>query len=104
MIEFVTKEEFDTILSKNLVVIWFTVPGCRPCRAIQPRIEEVSELYAGKLSFYRVNVSRFPEIAQKYNIMNTPTLVYFKEGREVARQDSFPSKEEIIEVIEKIRR
>jgi|Deesub1362A_J573_1020465.scaffolds.fasta_scaffold00131_13 thioredoxin-like negative regulator of GroEL len=65
---------------------------------------EVYEEYSGDVLFYKLDISKYAEVAQRYRVTSTPTLIYFKAGEEVERQDAFPSKEEIIKVIEEIRR
>lgn len=105
MIPFLSGEKLKEIIgSKKLSMVWFTVPNCAPCRAIAPRVEEVSKKYSAYLQFYRINIEEFAEMAQQNKVTNTPTLIFFKDGKEVFRLDAFPSKEEIIETIEKLRR
>lgn len=102
-IPFVKVEEFQEkiIESNKPSVVWFTVPSCVPCRKIEPRISNLYYNYKSKMDFFRLDIEKYPEKAQEYKILNTPVLVFFKDGRETERQDWLPTREEILEAIQR---
>ncbi len=57
-------------------VIDFWAPWCGPCRAVGPVIEELSEEYAGKVSFYKVNTDEEQELAGAFGIRSIPSLLF----------------------------
>jgi len=65
----------------------------------EPVIEELSKEYKEKVKFAKVNVDQSPVIAQKYGVMSIPTVIIFKEGKEVERQVGFSGKEGYIKLI-----
>ncbi len=77
-----TDAEFDSDVLKSgePVLVDFWAPWCGPCRAIAPLIEELAGQYDGKVKVGKVNVDENPETAQKYEVMNIPTLILFKDG------------------------
>ena len=81
----ITDENFEdeVLKSKVLVVVDFWAPWCGPCRIVSPAIEQLSDAYAGKLEFCKLNVDEEPETAQSYGIMSIPTLMLFENGQEV---------------------
>ena len=82
----VTDSDFDTVVKKYPVVIvdcW--AAWCAPCRMIEPIIESLASKYAGKIVFARLDVEQNKKIAIKYNIMSIPTLLVFKNGKNVDR-------------------
>ena len=61
-----------------LVDFWAT--WCGPCRMIAPIVEEIAAQYADKVIVAKVDVDEQGELAQRYRIMNIPTLLLFKGG------------------------
>jgi len=60
------------------VIVWFTVPGCSPCRAIEPRVMEFLEEHGKDCQVVR------------FDITSTPTFLFYLDGVEVGRLDGFP--------------
>lgn len=68
------------------VVIDVWAPWCGPCRAFGPTFESVSEEYAGKAVFVKLNSDQNQQVAGQFGIRGIPTLLFFKNGVEVSRQ------------------
>ncbi|WP_456473891.1 thioredoxin family protein [Candidatus Pyrohabitans sp.] len=101
---FIDEEEFNRAVlgSARPVVVWFSSPGCPPCRKIAPLAEEIAREYAGKADFLRVDVDKYPGLAERLEITSVPTFVFLRAGREVDRLEVLPSREEFTEVMEKL--
>ena len=83
------------------VVIDFWATWCGPCRKLSPIVDEISDEYAGKVKFGKVNVEQSIEIAKKYSISGIPCLLIFKDGESVERMTGLMPKSSIISNIEK---
>lgn len=85
MVQDITDSEFKqkVIENKGIVLVDFWAPWCGPCMLLSPVIEEVSEEFEDKVSFYKLNVDDNKATASEYNVMSIPTVIIFKEGKPV---------------------
>ncbi|NLJ80182.1 MAG: thioredoxin [Firmicutes bacterium] len=58
---------------------------CAPCRILEPIVEELALDYDGKVKIAKLNVDENQQAARNYGIMSIPTMLIFKDGREVDR-------------------
>lgn len=89
--------EEDVIKSDKLVLVDFWLPGCGPCSAMMPVIEEIAREFAGKAKVGKLNVSENSETAKHYKIIGVPTLIIFKNGEAVERATGLRPKQVIID-------
>ena len=92
----VTNKEFNEIISKeNITLIDFYADWCGPCKALSPVIDEIA-LERMDITVGKVNVDTERDLAEKYKVRSIPTMVIFKEGKEIERMVGFLPKEEIL--------
>jgi thioredoxin 1 len=65
------------------VFVDFWAPWCGPCRMVAPVVEQLSEEYAGRVKFVKVNTDESPMVASQYGIRSIPTLAIFYKGEPV---------------------
>ncbi|HET6312474.1 MAG TPA: thioredoxin [Chloroflexia bacterium] len=96
-VEVITDTEFqDRVLeAESPVVVDFWAPWCGPCRMVSPIVEELSTEYSGKVRFAKMNTDDNEATATQYGIWSIPTLIIFKEGKEVNRLVGFAPKEQL---------
>ncbi|MDE6455414.1 MAG: thioredoxin [Dysosmobacter sp.] len=84
--------EFDgTAGQAPLAMVDFWAPWCGPCQMLGPVMEDLAVQYGGKVLTAKVNVDEEPELARRFGVMNIPTVVFLKEGREFDRKvGAFP--------------
>ena len=81
------KEGFDKALaSGQLMMVDFWASWCGPCKMLSPVIEGLGDQYEGKAVVGKVNVDEEGELAMRYGVMNIPTVILFKNGREIDRK------------------
>jgi thioredoxin 1 len=77
--------EEEVLKYEGTVLVDFWAPWCRPCRMQTPILERVAESGDISAKIAKVNTDESSSIAQKYDISSIPTLILFKEGKEVER-------------------
>ncbi|HQK70811.1 MAG TPA: thioredoxin [Bacteroidales bacterium] len=100
----VTDSNFEEIVlkSEKPVIVDFWAEWCGPCRRIAPFIEEISKEYEGKVVVAKCNVDNNPEVVSKLGIRNIPSVIYFKNGKEVDRQVGAVAKNIFTDKLEKL--
>ncbi len=106
MSEFV-KEVSDSSFEKEVlgagkpVLVDFWAEWCAPCRMLAPTVAAVAEHYGDTATVVKLNVDDNPSTAQRYGIKGIPTLILFRDGKEVERVVVATSKDSIMKMIEK---
>ena len=94
---------FDAALAAApLAVVDFFATWCGPCKMLAPILESVENETEG-VAFFRVDVDQAPGVARRFGIMSIPTLVYLKNGEEVARTVGVQRKPELTAKIEELK-
>lgn len=94
--------KFDDFIGKGVSVIDFWASWCGPCRMMNPIFQEAAESVAGA-KFGKVNVDESSDLAQRFQVMSIPTLIFLKDGEQVERAVGLLSKEEIVQKIKSIK-
>ena len=83
----ITDKSFDTDVIKSSlpVLVDFWAEWCGPCRIVGPILEEIAPSYANRLKIGKVNVDNNQDSPAKFGVMNIPTMILFKSGKEVER-------------------
>lgn len=93
----ITKNNFEkeVLKSERLVLIDFWASWCVPCKVIAPTIERIAEELKDKIKVAKLNVDDHPELATELSVLNIPTLIFFKDGKEAGRMIGVNPKETI---------
>ena len=80
-------KSFDEALAKGeLLMVDFWASWCGPCKMLAPVIDELAKQYEGKAVVGKVNVDEEQELAIRYGVMSIPTVIFFKDGKEIDRK------------------
>ena len=96
----VNDKNFDSMLRLySPFVVDFWEIGCRPCKSIDPTINQMALDFKGQIVFGKLCIDRNSNSKKKYGITNTPTLLIFKDGSLVYRHVGNYPKQKLEEII-----
>ena len=85
-IAFLTDATFDsTVKSSPKLVVDFWAPWCGPCRMLAPTYEALAKSYKGKVVFAKLDTDQSPKTAMSLGINSIPTLIFYKDGKQIER-------------------
>lgn len=91
----------SALFEGKTLVVDFYADWCGPCRMLAPVMEELSEEYADKAAFCKMNVDDNPDIAREYGIMSIPCVMVFKGGALAGKNVGFVPRAGMKEFLEK---
>ena len=81
MVKKINDREFaEEAMKAPVAVVDFNATWCGPCRMLAPVLEDLSEKYADRVSFFSVDVDEAPGLAMQYRVNSVPCLVLLKNG------------------------
>lgn len=78
------------------VLVDFFATWCGPCQMQGPIIDQVSEAIGTKAVVGKVNVDEAGQTAQQYGVMSIPTLIIFKDGKELKKFVGVQMKDDLL--------
>ena len=92
--EELTKDTFAEKTKEGRCIVDFWAPWCGPCKVQGPILEQADKEHDG-VEFYKVNVDNNRELAQESGVSGIPTLILYKDGKEVYRQSGVMTKDQL---------
>ena len=86
------KEQFDELI-KDKVLVDFYADWCGPCKMLAPNLEKLD------YNILKVDVDKFQDLAISYGVMSVPTLILFKDGKEVNKSIGYLDIDELKEMV-----
>ncbi len=99
-IKHLTANTFNQYVKGGICIVDFWAEWCMPCKLMMPVLNELAEKTNYKI--YKVNVDQQQALAARFRIKSIPSLLIFKNGKEVKRIIGVKNKEYILKEIEKL--
>ena len=90
MSERLNKDNFDsTVKSAPFALVDFYSDSCIPCKKLNPVLGDLEDEAGSEVQIFKLNINFDLEVAEKYGVASSPTLILFKNGSEVDRKNGF---------------
>ena len=90
----------NLIKSEKPVLIDFSAEWCGPCIALKPILKQVAKATKGRARIIKIDVDKNPEIAQELQIRGVPTMIIYKDGKQLWRQSGVMQANQIVGILE----
>lgn len=92
--------KFKELINSELpVLVDFYATWCGPCKMMSPILEEVAAKMKGQVKIVKVDVDKNPNAAEAYQVRGVPTLILFKNGKQLWRQSGVVQANQLIQLI-----
>lgn len=93
--------KFSELINQDKpVLVDFFAEWCGPCKMLAPILKQVKESLGDGVSIIKIDVDKNQALAAKYQVRGVPTLLLFKNGKQVWRQSGVLQKDEITRIIQ----
>lgn len=90
----------NLIESKIPVLVDFSAEWCGPCKALKPILKQVAKATEGKARIIKIDVDKNQDIAQQLQIRGVPTMIIYKESKQLWRQSGVIQANQLVEILE----
>ena len=92
--------QFSEIINQDKpVLIDFYAEWCGPCKMMSPILKDVKDNLGESITIIKIDVDKNQSLAAKYQVRGVPTLILFKQGKQLWRQSGMVQKEDLINLI-----
>jgi len=90
----------NLIQSEIPVLVDFSAEWCGPCKALAPILKQVAKATKGKARIVKIDIDKNPEIATQLSVRGVPTLIVYKEGKQLWRQSGVIQANHLVGILE----
>ena len=100
-LQHLSSQEFEEVInnSSKTILVDFFATWCGPCKMLAPVLEQVKDEVGDNVEIYKVDIDECMDIAKQFGIMSVPTMIIFKDGKEVDRLVGLRPKASILNAL-----
>ena len=98
-VTYANDQTFSTEIKDGSGLVDFWATWCPPCRVLAPIFDDLSQEFSGQVKFVKLDVDKAPKTSGLYKITAIPTLILFKDGKQIEKWVGGISKEKLRELI-----
>ena len=92
---------FSEIINKDKpVLVDFFAEWCGPCKTMSPILKEVKDTLGEHVTILKIDVDKNQQLATQFKVRGVPTLILFKNGKQLWRQSGLASKRDLVQLIQ----
>ena len=95
---------FEEMLSGSdlPVLVDFYASWCGPCQMMAGILEQVNAQLSQRLRIVKIDTDKYPQLASQYQVQALPTLVVFKQGRQVDRIEGVMQTQQLVQRLQSL--
>lgn len=93
-----TNFEIKVIKSSKPVLMDVSAEWCGPCKRLEPELEKLANTWKEDVLMVRLDLDASSDVAGRYHVMGVPTLILFKDGKEVARSVGYKPVDGLLKI------
>lgn len=86
MLEVIDKAKYEQETKQGVVIVDFGADWCPDCRRIEPIMNALADEYKGKVKIFKVNIDQQEALKDEVGVRRIPTLIFFKDGKEIGER------------------
>ena len=95
--EELTIDNFESKIKGKNVIVDFYASWCPPCKVLANNLEDFDVIKPENFEIFKVNIDEELALAKKYGVSKLPTLLYFKDGKQIKEYVGILTKEELLQ-------
>ena len=100
-VKILTDQNFSAKTKTGIVLVDFWASWCMPCKLMAPVLNELAEETDGKVTIAKLNVDEAKATASKFSVRSIPTLILFKNGKEIHRFVGAKTKDYLLKELDR---